>query len=176
MGNKRVPREVISQIRTAMVMQFPNCFSAKGQPKKPLKIRIDRDIFEDGRAAYPELSRKLISAFLRDYTGGQNYHRCMVEGAERVGLFGAPCGVVSAADAAFHAKQLDWTNARKPKPDAEHINKINRLRARLETLREAARDSEISNGRYYTDGSKRRDDAQILAVERELRELEERAE
>ncbi len=173
MGKKRVPREVISQIRTAMVMQFPNCFSAKGQPKKPLKIRIDRDLFEYGRVAYPELSRKLIAAFLRDYTGGLNYHRCMLQDAVRVDLQGEPAGKVALVDAAYHAN-MEFAIEARPRRSA-NINKIERLKARMELLRAAEESDLIGNDSYMTSLTKKRRDAEMAAVRRELRELEERA-
>lgn len=170
MGKKRVPREVISQIRTAMVMQFPNCFAAKGQPKKPLKIRIDRDIFQHGRAAYPDLSRKLISAFLRDYTGGLNYHRCMIEGAIRVDLNGEPAGKVALVDAAYHAN-MEFAIEARPRR-SPNANKIERLKARLEVLRAAEASDLIGNDSYFTSLTKKRRDAEMSEVEREIKALE----
>lgn len=96
---------------------LPEVFNPR-QPK-PLKIGIHEDI-----AATGKLSKTRIRRALNVYVRLRSYYRCMVEGAERVGIDGQAAGLVS-ADEAQHAKEkLDAIDKRraerqKNRPDSK---------------------------------------------------------
>lgn len=90
---------MIARTRELLVARFPQCFAAKGKPKKPLKINIDLDI----AGALPEIGFKNLKNALVDYTGGPSYLEALVVGAPRYDLNGAETGSVHVADAE-HAK------------------------------------------------------------------------
>lgn len=90
-----------ARVRAQLVAAFPACFAAKGQPKKPLKIGLHRDL--EGRL--DGVTQREVRLALDDYCSGWTYLSNMVEGASRVDLAGRPCGIVD-AQAAKRCKAL----------------------------------------------------------------------
>lgn len=106
MAGKRATRTEIEQTRIAMCIAFPECFAPKGQKKRPLKVGIGKDLMAEARAVFPGMSRRLINAFLRDYTSGFRYHSSVERGATRIDLSGNLAGVVTEKEAAHAAGQI----------------------------------------------------------------------
>ncbi|GAB4071708.1 ProQ/FinO family protein [Ancylobacter sonchi] len=89
-------------VRDILAERFPRCFMPKGEPKLPLKIGIYNDI----KAAAPDIGGRRLFLALRDYTTGGTYLAAMREGADRIGLDGWPDGKVSAEQAADAQRRL----------------------------------------------------------------------
>lgn len=106
MGKKRATPAEVAQVRQALHITYPKCFSAKGQQKRPLKIGIHKDLLADGRDKMPGLSARLIRAGLRDYVSGPLYLRNMLSGAVRIDLDGNPSGIVEEAHEAQARRQI----------------------------------------------------------------------
>ncbi|MHA7880396.1 MAG: ProQ/FINO family protein [Saccharospirillum sp.] len=85
---------------------FPEVFNPR-QPK-PLKIGIHEDI-----AATGKLSKTRVRRALNVYVRLRSYYRCMVEGADRVGLDGQASGLVSAEEASHAKDKLDAIDKRR---------------------------------------------------------------
>lgn len=88
--------------RELLAAQWPLVFSAKGAPKRPLAIGIGERI----ALALPEIGKSRLIEALDDYCQGPSYLEACVEGAARVDLDGADCGVVSADHARHAAERL----------------------------------------------------------------------
>jgi ProP effector len=101
-ANRKAMHRRAMQMRETLAERFPNCFKGFGQPKLPLKIRIEEDIY----GAAPDLDRSDVCNALTDYARGASYHRAMIEGAARVDLSGNPSGVVDAGSVKLAAKRL----------------------------------------------------------------------
>lgn len=82
---------------------YPRAFihpNLKGKGMRPLKVGIDKDIKE----AYPEVSNKVISAFLGHYTSSAYYRRCgTMVGNYRVDLKGDAVAIIT-PDHARHSE------------------------------------------------------------------------
>lgn len=100
--NKRGVRDMAARTRAILADRFPDCFAGKGEEKRPLKIGIGTDIL----LAMPELEPFPVAVALADYTFGPTYARLCTEGATRIGLDGAPVGIVSAAEAEHARRRL----------------------------------------------------------------------
>lgn len=87
---KKTRRQHLNELRHILVALFPNCFSASGNPKPPLKIGIKEDLM----AACPDLSKRKAKEFLADYCTGPNYWASIAIGGNRVDLDGNPAGIV----------------------------------------------------------------------------------
>jgi ProP effector len=89
---------------------FPKAFSVFQRRRKPLKIGIDVDLLKalDGVITPAELR-----AAMRYYCGNIGYLHSLRADAPRIGLDGAPAGVVSESEAE-HARALLARRARKP--------------------------------------------------------------
>lgn len=183
MGRKRIAPEErkrqhqeILQVRTAVVLEFPNCFVPKGAPKRPLKIGIIKDLLAAGREAFPGLSVRLIKAFLADYCGGPNYHKAMVPGAIRVDLNGSFAGIVDGAAVAFAQRRAAEIKAkgeaRRKQRSTAKMSPIERKRADLDRLERAQFAAERSDNFYYTSGRKAKDDAEIMKLKAEVEQIE----
>lgn len=124
-----VSAEELVQLRTAMVLTFPNCFVPKGCMKRPLKIGIQKDLLDKARAIFPGLSIRHIKGFLADYCGGHNYFVAIRKGSARVGLDGTFCGFVTEDEEAYAKLQLKRLKERKrpakrkPGPAKQSIGK-----------------------------------------------------
>jgi sRNA-binding protein len=76
-----------------LVQLFPACFYVARRQRRPLKIRIHRDL----AVLDLEIGRRGLNSALPCYVNGIGY---LQAGAARIGLDGAPAGVVSEADEA----------------------------------------------------------------------------
>jgi sRNA-binding protein len=163
----------ILQIRTAMVLAFPNCFVPKKAAKRPLKIGISKELRDQARALYPQISSKMLSRFIYDYCSGNNYLACIKAGAARVDLNGSLAGFVTPAEAKHAAGELAALEKRQkadkrrqatPAPAAKPETLEEKL-ARLEHYQFAAAHSDNF---YHTSGRKAADDAAIREVKAQL--------
>lgn len=126
-------RKMGQEARAIFVERFPYAFVPAGAPtKRPLKIGI----YEDLRAALPELSGTAVNAGLFDYTSGIKYAACMVPGAIRIDLQGEPAGVVSHEAAAAAARNL--IALRAPSEARQEIGRLQRALAEAIERAEAA--------------------------------------
>lgn len=113
------------QERAALASQFPDAFMASGsRAKKPLALGIKHQLAD----AAPDGVD--IEHFLRAYTFGPKYLRCLRVDAGRVGLDGQPAGTVSDGDA-WYARTCLAVHL-----DGRHERREARLRA--EAMMEAA--------------------------------------
>lgn len=151
----------ILQIRTALVMAYPNCFVAKGQPKRPLKIGITKDLLAEVRATYPGLSVKMVKRFMTDYCRGNNYLKEMKPGAARVDLSGAFAGFVTkeaAVIARDRLRELEKRQAARDKAKKKtfrpKLTAVQKAEADLKCLLDADYAAEMSDNRYHTSGRK----------------------
>lgn len=92
----------IQRTRALLSDRWPNCFSGKKQPKRPLKLGIFFDIVRD----IPEIGGVRLSEALRDYTSGPTYLSSVVEESYRIDLDGNPAGAVTASEAKHAADRL----------------------------------------------------------------------
>jgi ProP effector len=85
-------RATIGAVIRLLCDRFPQAFTGRGQPRRPLKVAIHVDLVTalDG-AVRP---RALKSA-LRAYTSKPSYLRALTAGAARVSLDGSPAGMVT---------------------------------------------------------------------------------
>lgn len=99
--NKHTKRN--AKIREILCAAFPQCFCAKGEIKKPLKLGI----FHDVLVHMPEIGMRRLEVALVDYTGGKKYLTQIVEGSPRFDLQGNPAGMVTADEAANALLRLE---------------------------------------------------------------------
>jgi hypothetical protein len=104
-GKQEMKRKASAMIQT-LVERFPRCFSSEAP--RPLKIGIDQDI----RAQMPNASATDLRNALKAYVITSPYLAASSEGADRVDLNGAPCGVVTAGQARWAQVKLQ---KRRPK-------------------------------------------------------------
>jgi len=93
---------------------YPACFYAARQQRRPLKIGIRRDL----AALNLGIGRRELDSALAWYVNGIGYLQSLRVGADRIGLDGAPGGVVSGADEAHAREKLAALGARHAR-DAE---------------------------------------------------------
>jgi sRNA-binding protein len=79
-----------------LIESYPQSFVRYERRRKPLKIRIHADL----TAALDGAIWREVRNALRRYTSNSSYLRGLRAGAERIGLNGAPAGVVTAEQAA----------------------------------------------------------------------------
>jgi sRNA-binding protein len=101
MSGWQYDHRIAAKTRELLVEKFPGCFAPGKAPKKPLKLGI----FDDIRAALPDLAGSRISKALRSYTNGPTYLNSIVENAARIDLAGKPAGKVTADEAADAARR-----------------------------------------------------------------------
>ncbi|MGB6103494.1 MAG: ProQ/FINO family protein [Pusillimonas sp.] len=82
---------------------FPLAFPKKPASKVPLKLGIHKELY--AQADTLKLTNAEIKEAVKTWCQGSRYWACMVEGATRLDLAGAPAGEVTAAEA-LYAKQL----------------------------------------------------------------------
>lgn len=117
---KHAKRQRIARAtRELLATAFPDCFAPAGAEKRPLALGVHDAVL----AALPEIGRRRLAEALADYTSGPTYLRHVVEGAERIGLDGAPAGLVRASEAAHAALRLaaleSWAAARTSAGEAK---------------------------------------------------------
>lgn len=194
MASKRASRDEILQVRAAVSHAFPDCFAPKGGKKRPLKIGIVKELLAEARAVFPGISRRLIIAFLKDYTSGPRYHEVMVRGAARVDIRGNFAGFVTEREAAYASDRLrKLDQKRKPKrrdgeltPVGEAAkaviekaaqaagfeDKLAKMRADLDILISEDRRCEMSDPFYYSNGRKDAAEREIIRLRAQISSLE----
>ena len=88
---------------------YPACFYAARQQRRPLKVGIRRDLV----ALDLGIGRRELDSALAWYVNGIGYLQSLRVGADRIGLDGAPVGVVSGADEAHAREKLAALGARR---------------------------------------------------------------
>jgi hypothetical protein len=99
-GRQLLSREQFKETLSYLREQYPNCFT---QPPKLLALGIHHELMEaeekkGGRDDASKLSRTMIRKFLQIYTRLGSYRALHQAGAERVDLFGAISGKVTAEE------------------------------------------------------------------------------
>jgi ProP effector len=105
-------RHGIRPVLELLVSRWPACFSIFEQHRKPLKIGIHADSLMalDGAVTVDKLSIALAC-----YVANKAYRAKLIAGAIRVGLDGAPAGIVTEKQAARPAsKPAARTNSTPP--------------------------------------------------------------
>jgi len=87
---------------------YPACFYAARQQRRPLKIGIRRDLTTLDLG----IGRRELDSALAWYANGIGYLQSLRAGTDRIGLNGAPAGVVSEADEAHAREKLAALSAR----------------------------------------------------------------
>ena len=103
MTNTRAAGARYHAVRAVMHARFPAVFPPRGEPPVPVKVGLHRDLL-----ALQDLTVVpwKLHEFLTCWCGRDDYLRVLRDGAERVGLDGAPCGQVTAEDEAQAAAVL----------------------------------------------------------------------
>ena len=100
-------------LRKATIAQlaqlYPACFYVARHERRPLKIGIGRDL----AALDLGIGRRELGSALAWYVNGIDYLRGLRVGAERIGLDGAPSGLVSQADEAHARERLAALGTRR---------------------------------------------------------------
>jgi ProP effector len=89
-------------LASLLATRWPQTFWVLETRRRPLKIGIYNDVMAAGGFSDPGLR-----AALRAYTTNTAYRRNLVAGAERIGLDGTACGVVTPEQAAIALEQND---------------------------------------------------------------------
>ncbi len=189
MASNRASQQEIAQVRTALSIAFPDCIAPKGGEKKPLKIGIKKDLLALARAAYPDISSRLICAFLREYTSGFQYLAAVKKGAVRVDAHGNFSGFVT-ADEDEYSKSLisKKRRGRKPRasstPEAKSIGDatsaivlkastaLSRAKDELAVLEAAHMNGQMSDDFYYSNGRYEQNEQKIRNLKKEITDLE----
>jgi ProP effector len=91
------PRYNAAHLLVELAARYPRTFFLAGPDRRPLKIRINRDL----RAVRPQpYSRTQLERFFRFYTTSVDYLAALKAGAARLDLAGNVAGHVSEAEAA----------------------------------------------------------------------------
>ena len=100
-------------LRKATIAQlarlYPACFYVARHERRPLKIGIRRDL----AALDLGIGRRELDSALAWYVNGIDYLRGLRGGAERIGLDGAPSGLVSQPDEAHAREKLAALGTRR---------------------------------------------------------------
>jgi len=100
-------------LRKATIAQlaqlYPACFYAARHERRPLKIGIRCDL----AALDLGIGRRELDSALAWYVNGIDYLQRLRAGADRIGLDGAPSGVVSEVDEAHAREKLAVVRARR---------------------------------------------------------------
>jgi len=106
-------------LRKATIAQlarlYPACFYVARHERRPLKIGIGRDL----AALDLGIGRRELGSALDWYVNGIDYLQSLRVGAERIGLDGAPSGLVSQADEAHAREKLAALGTRRVNAQVE---------------------------------------------------------
>lgn len=100
---KNEPVDPVVRVIGKLQKRFPAAFPKNPTPKVPLKIGILADLLSHAEAL--ALNEAQIRDAVSTWCRGSRYWACLVDGAVRVDLEGAPAGSVTARDAAFARRQ-----------------------------------------------------------------------
>jgi ProP effector len=84
---------VHKDVLAILAARYPACFFLAAHERRPLKIGIHKEIALEGITT-EELNRAFWT-----YTSNESYRQALQEGAVRIGLDGAPAGIVTAGEA-----------------------------------------------------------------------------
>jgi ProP effector len=111
-------------LRKATIAQlaqlYPACFYVARHERRPLKIGIRRDL----AALDLGIGRRELDSALAWYANGIDYLRSLRVGADRIGLDGAPSGVVSQVDEAHAREKLAVLGARRVNVQVEQKRRL----------------------------------------------------
>jgi ProP effector len=93
--------QTITATLELLAERWPKCFSIWEKRRKPLKIGIHVDL---AAALDGAVTAKELGGALRVYTANKVYRSRLVAGATRVGLDGAPAGIVTESEATPKSK------------------------------------------------------------------------
>jgi ProP effector len=125
-SKKRVHKLDLRKATIAQLAQlYPACFYAARHERRPLKIGIGRDL----AALDLGIGRRELVSALAWYVNGIDYLQALRVGADRIGLDGAPSGVVSQADEAHAREKLAALGTRRVNVQVEQ-----KLRPKLVTV------------------------------------------
>jgi ProP effector len=114
--SRTAKRAAIGAAINLLCDRFPQAFTGRGQPRRPLKVGIHANLVTElGAAVRP---RDLKSA-LRAYTSKPSYLRTLVAGAARVALDGSPAGTVTSEEETVAKARLAELTNPAPPPTAE---------------------------------------------------------
>jgi len=113
-------------LRKATIAQlarlYPACFYVARRERRPLKIGIRRDL----AALDLGIGRRALDSALAWYVNGIDYLQSLRVGADRIGLDGAPSGVVSQVDEAHAREKLAVLGARRVNVRVEQKPRLKR--------------------------------------------------
>jgi ProP effector len=112
---KGEPVDPVVRVIGKLQKRFPAAFPKNPAPKVPLKIGVLTDLLS--HAEELALSEAQIREAVSTWCRGSRYWACLVDGAARVDLEGAPAGSVTARDAAFARRQAKGGAAARRKGD-----------------------------------------------------------
>lgn len=112
---KAEPVDPVVRVIGKLQKRFPAAFPKNPAPKVPLKIGILADLVS--HAEELALNEAQIRDAVSTWCRGSRYWACLVDGAPRVDLDGAPAGSVTARDAAFARRQAKGGAAARRKGD-----------------------------------------------------------
>ena len=125
---KGEPVDPVVRVIGKLQKRFPAAFPKNPAPKLPLKIGVLTDLLS--HAEELALSEAQIREAVSTWCRGGRYWACLVDGAARVDLEGAPAGSVTARDAAFAgAGHRSETGDRRVGSAARTVRIGRRLRA-----------------------------------------------
>ena len=116
--------DAIAVIRT-LAERWPKTFFPEAKKRKPLKVGI----FEDLKAAAPDINRKMLRLALRMYTTSGAYLFACIRGHKRIDLNGNAVAEVSEKDKARAREILEVRpNNEKARADAQkdHPERLNK--------------------------------------------------
>lgn len=93
---QQAKREIFKKTLSWLCKTFPDCFNLSNP--KPLKKRIEADIFIHLSENKIEISKRSIRNVLAFYVRQNKYHKALLENQHRFNLEGNPCEEVSLAD------------------------------------------------------------------------------
>ena len=112
---KAEPVDPVVRVIGKLQKRFPAAFPKNPAPKVPLKIGVLTDLLS--HAEELALNEAQIREAVSTWCRGSRYWACLVDGAARVDLEGAPAGSVTARDAAFARRQAKGGTAGRRKGD-----------------------------------------------------------
>jgi ProP effector len=107
MSSRRLDLRKAAIARLAQL--YPACFYAARHERRPLKVGIGPDL----AALDLEIGRRELVSALAWYVNGIDYLQGLRVGADRIGLDGAPSGLVSQADEAHAREKLAALGTRR---------------------------------------------------------------
>lgn len=109
--------ELVMEAREELSRRHPACFGAKGTEKKPLAVGVKQAAI----VRNPDLPPRMIAFAINNYVRGKKYQTFCTEGAIRVDLDGNPASVVTAEQAKYHARTLEYLEQRWAERDAKKV-------------------------------------------------------